>query len=95
MDSKFKNVPLEEDTRLLSQKIIYLSKFEVLHQIWRWDGIKGESIIFADEDVKDLSENDIKGLLRNSKFLHDKDSSLTFSQKGNGFTFLNFNFDPG
>ena len=95
MDNKFKNVPLEIETRLISAKAVQLDKFEVLHQVWSWEGIKGESIIFADEDVQGLSEDEIKKIVRDSDMLEDKGSNLTFAQKGNGFTFVNFNFSAG
>lgn len=94
MENKFNGVPLEDDTMLISSKKGNLGQFEILHQVWRWEGIKGESIIFADDDINDLSEDEIKELVRNSPQLTDKGSSLTFSQKGNGFTFVNFNFNP-
>ena len=70
-----------------------LGKYEIMYQIWSWDGIKGESIIFADADIKDLSEDEITEYVRSSPIVKDKESSMTFSQKGNGFTFVNFNFE--
>ena len=51
MSDKFKNVPLDDDTRILFQAIKKLNKYEVLYQLWSWDGMQGESIIFEDNDV--------------------------------------------
>ena len=70
-----------------------LGKYEIMYQIWSWDGIKGESIIFADADIKDLSEEEIKEKVRSSPMVTEKESSMTFSQKGSGYTFVNFNFE--
>ena len=92
MKEKFKNAPLDEGTRLTASNLVDLGEYEALHQVWRWEGIKGESVIFADEDVEALSEEEIKKLVRESGMLEDKGSKLTFSQKGTGFTFVNFNF---
>ena len=93
MSDKFKNVPVDDDTRILSQEIKRLDKFEALYQLWSWDGYKGESIIFSDDDVKNLSEAEIKEIIRKSSLLKDKESKMTFSQSGSGYTFINFNFE--
>ena len=94
MTNKFKDVPLDNDTRVLFEEIIKLGEYEIMHQMWSWDGIKGESIIFDDDDIKDLSEEEIKEKVRSSPLVKDKESSMTFSQKGSGYTFVNFDFDP-
>ena len=94
MSDKFKNVPLDDDTRVLLEEITKLGEYEIMHQMWNWDGIKGESIIFADADIKDLSEEEIKEKVRSSPMVTEKESNMTFSQKGSGYTFVNFNFDP-
>ena len=69
MSDKFKNVPLDDDTRVLFEEITKLGGYEIMHQMWSWDGIKGESIIFTDADIKDLSEEEIKEKVRSSPML--------------------------
>lgn len=49
--SKFENVPVEEDTKIIFEQEATLGEYEVLYQKWFWDGISAESIIFANEDV--------------------------------------------
>ena len=93
MSDKFKNVPIDDDTRILFQAVKKLDEYEVLYQQWSWDGYKGESIIFSDDDIKDLSENEIKEIVKTSSVLKDKESNLSFSQSGSGYTFVNFNFE--
>ena len=66
MDNKFKNVPLDEDTRLKSSRKIELEGLNALHQVWIWEDVRGESVIFADDDVKDLTEEEIKKLVLDS-----------------------------
>jgi len=93
VSGKFKNVPIDPDTDILFYKITKIDKYDVLYQIWNWDGIKSESIIFEDDDVKDLSEDEIREIVKTSLFLKDKESNMTFSQSGSGYTFVNFNFE--
>ncbi len=86
---KFTKVPVEQDTKIIFRREIKLGEYEVLHEKWSWDGISGESIIFLDEDVAHLSEEDIKKEVRE---LLNKDSKMTFKRNKSGFTFVNFNF---
>ena len=62
-------------------------------RLWSWDGTRAESIIFMDDDVKGLSEDEIKEIVKASSLLKDKESRMTFSQSGSGYTFVNFNFE--
>ena len=93
MSGKFKNVPIDPDTDILFYKITKIDKYDVLYQIWNWDGIRSESVIFEDDDVKGLSEDEIKEIVKSSSLLKDKESRITFSQSGSGYTFVNFNFE--
>lgn len=91
MNQKFKNVPLEPDTVILFEKPHTIGGFEVLYQIWQWENYQGDSIIFADEDVAGIDEEEIKNLVKtDSVFLPG--SGLTLKRGKSGFTFVNFNF---
>lgn len=92
VSDKFKTVPVENDTRVLHQKIITIGDYEVMHQKWGWEGIKAESIIFTNEDVADLTEAEIKELVKDSLQVEGDESKMTFSRSSKGFTFVNFNF---
>ena len=83
ISEKFKNVPVEEDTKILSRKLEKIGAYEVLHEKWFWDGIQAESIIFANEDIEGLNEEEVKNLVGESK---------TTYEKGDLYTFVNFNF---
>lgn len=91
MTDKFVNVPVEKDTRIIFQLESKLGDYDVLYQVWTWDGVTAESIIFANEDVAGLSEETIKEEVITSP-LAKKGSQLTVSRSESGFTFVNFNF---
>ena len=92
MSDKFKDVPVEHDTTIISQQETKLGEYTVLHQVWFWEGITAESIIFANEDVVDLSDHEIEMKVKTSPFLKP-DSSITMKRNRSGFTFVNFNFE--
>ena len=92
MSDKFINVPVDQETKILFQQLATLGEFEVLYQKWFWDGITAESIIFANQDVTGLGEEDIKNEVRSSPLVN-KDSKITFNCSDSGFTFVNFNFE--
>ena len=91
MSNKFKTVSVEKDTRILFHKEIKLDKYDVLHEKWFWDGIKAESVIFANEDVADLSDEEVELIVKSSA-LPKLGSSFTLKRLESGFTFVNFNF---
>lgn len=91
MSSKFENVPVESDTRILFQKELKCGDYDALHQKWFWDGIKAESLIFYSEDISELGDGDIQREVRSSPLVNS-DSKLTIKHSDTGYTFVNFNF---
>ncbi|WP_025209089.1 hypothetical protein [Hippea sp. KM1] len=92
MKSKFKDVPIDEDTTILFQQEARLGNYDVLYQKWLWDGIVAESIIFAKEDVKDLEDEEIEKLVKSSPIVKEG-SKITLKHSDSGYVFVNFNFD--
>jgi hypothetical protein len=90
--SKFNEVPVEADTRILFQEQTTLGEYEVLHQKWVWDGITAESIIFANEDIAGVTDHDLEMHVKAFRNLA-ADTSMTLKQSESGFTFVNFNFE--
>ena len=43
MNNKFAAVPIEKDTNVLFELNATLDDYDVLYQMWSWDGIKAES----------------------------------------------------
>lgn len=94
MNEKFANVPMESDTRLLIQADTQVNGIDALYQKWIWEGISAESLIFANADVANMNEIQLKKLVAESAFVTDKDIELMTNNKSeSGFTFVNFNFE--
>ncbi|MAM29323.1 MAG: hypothetical protein CMC13_09895 [Flavobacteriaceae bacterium] len=91
MKDKFKDLPLEEGTQIISSMEANIEDYEVVHQKWYWDGIHAESIIFFNEDVATLSEEQIKKEVTLCTAIVKEGSQMTF-KKGDKYTFVNFNF---
>ncbi len=86
---KFENVPVDLDTRIKQEEIIEVGGIPALYQQWSWEGLIAESIIFYNEDVEDLSDEDLFELI---SYHADPDGQYTVSRKGAVYTFINFNF---
>ncbi len=89
MHSKFANVTVETETRILCRKIINLDNVDVLHEHWCFDGITAESVIFANADITNLSQEDLEQIVKSSVLFKQGSCTVTF---GADFTFVNFNF---
>jgi len=63
MSNKFKNVPVEWDTKILFQQEIKLEDKDVIYQIWDWDGIKANSIIFISKDFDHQTDEELKNII--------------------------------
>jgi len=92
MTDKFKNVPVEEETRILFRKEAKLGNYEVLYEMWSWEGIQAESIIFATDDVSEMTDEELEKEVRKSPLVK-KESAVTIKRLDAGFTFVNFNFE--
>ena len=94
MNEKFANVTMESDTRLLIQADTQVNGIDALYQKWIWEGITAESLIFANADVVNMSEPNLKTLVMGSAFTEcDSPERMTYSQSESGFTYVNFNFE--
>ena len=93
MGEKFNSVPVEDDTKIIFQLECSFGKYDVLYQKWFWDGIMAESIIFDDEDVSELNDEEIEAELRESPLIKKANSCITIKRSESGFTFVNFNFE--
>ena len=91
MNSKFDTVPLEKDTNVLFELDASLDDYDVLYQMWSWDGITAESFIFLSSDIADLTDEEVQTLAKSSPMIK-ADSELTLVRHADGYTFVNFNF---
>ena len=91
MNNKFTAVPIEQDTNILFQLNATLEDFDVLYQVWSWDGVTAESFIFLSSDISDLTDDEVKTLAKSSPMIK-ADSEFTMVRHEDGYTFVNFNF---
>ncbi len=92
MTGKFDNVPVDDDTRIILQLETRLGPYDVLYQKWVWDGITAESLIFSNEDIAGIDEEDLIREVRASPWTKG-DTDITVKQSESGYTFVNFNFE--
>ncbi len=89
LNDRFKNVPLDNETKILSEHIVELGNYEALFQVWSWDGHIAQSIIFTETEAEKLSDDVIEKLIRTLKFI-DKEIELRINRSVKGYTFVNF-----
>ena len=68
-----------------------LDDYDVLYQMWCWDGITAESFIFLSSDIADLTDDEVKNLAKSSPMII-ADSDLTMTRHEESYIFINFNF---
>jgi hypothetical protein len=93
MGSKFANIPVDEDTIIIYQQEALLGNYSVLYQKWRWEYVVAESLIFANEDIADLSDEALTKEVKESPMMNKQNSRVTLKKTDDGFTFVNFNFE--
>ena len=91
MSKKFDSVPVEVDTKILSSNVSKLGKYDVLYQLWSWDGINGESLVFAAKDIAGLDDINLEKEVRKSPVVKSG-SEITINRSGSGFVFVSFSF---
>jgi len=90
--SKFCNVPVDKDTKILGEDQMKFLGYDILYQKWFWDGIYAESVIFHSSDVLDLSNEEIVELVNSSPIVKNKTNTTISRSDKNDFVFVNFNF---
>jgi hypothetical protein len=92
MSDKFKDVPLEADTRLLVNGLRSVGAYEALFQQWYWDGFFGKSFIFAEGDVEGLTDTELGAIvMATDESIEEED--ITITRRRNGYAFVNFGFE--
>lgn len=90
MNDKWKNIPLEPDTKLASEEIVKLGYLEAVHQKWTWDHIYGESLIFCATETQEHDLIQLTLMIQNSG-LAEQGTQFTFNTQAD-YQFVNFNF---
>ena len=95
MSDKFKNIPVDKETKIIMESPMKWGELDIVYQKWYWDGITAESIIFLSDDVKDMDDEALEKDVRDGPLVQG-DSKVTISRgdeyTGDEYTFVNFNF---
>ena len=89
---KFESIPADDGMQLLSQSAIEFDGYDAIHQRWRLDGVKGESVIFVTAEVAALSDEELKAMVLNSP-IAKPETRCTLQRNEEGYTFINLNFE--
>lgn len=93
LDSEFRNVSLEEDTKLNSLDMKTIGGFRCRYERWSWDGAQGESLIFLVKDVAHLSDDELAAIIiADPQSLVMTDAYTLKRNEESGFVFFNYNF---
>jgi hypothetical protein len=91
--SKFNNIPGQKDTKIIFRGETKFGDFHVVYEKWEWDGILAESIIFDEDDVSEMDDDEIINKVKDSPVFDDKlKKNNPTIRHINGFVFVNFNF---
>lgn len=94
MNEKSKNIPNDPDTDTLVHLETKFGLYDCVYQQWLFDGIKGNSLIFHKEDLKDIDIDSIKEEIKTSNLLTDESATITSSSNvTHDYVFFNFNFE--
>ena len=88
--SKFNNIPEQKDTKIIFREETRFGDFDVVYEKWEWDGILAESIIFDEDDVSEMDDDEIINNVKDSPLFDDK-GELTI-RHSSSFVFVNFSF---
>ena len=66
MMSKFNNIPEQKDTEIIFRAETRFGDFDVVYEKWKWDGILAESIIFDEDDVSEMDDDEIINQVKDS-----------------------------
>ena len=85
---KFGNLKTEADTILLLREPTIFQGFDVMMELWIYERIQAQSVIFYKKDVENLTDEDLKNIIID----HYETESVTLSRADSDYVFLNFNF---
>lgn len=91
MKEKFNDLTVDADTVLLMRVPITVGNTDAVYEKWQWDGIYGESVIFYNADIPNVSEEQLKNKVRRDTAIIQPDAQITFSKREK-YTFVNCNF---
>ena len=92
MMSKFNNISEQKDTKIIFRTETRFGDFDVVYEKWEWDGILAESIIFDEDDVSEMDDDEIINQVKDSPLFDDSIYKGEPTKRHiSGFVFVNFN----
>jgi hypothetical protein len=93
LDSEFRNVSLEDDTKIHSLNMKTIGGFRCRYERWSWEGTQAESLIFLVKDVAHLSDDELVAIIiADPKSLMLTDVYTLKRIEESGFVFFNYDF---
>lgn len=89
--NKFKDVKFEPDTKLLFFDYLIIDGLDCKYEIWSWDGIQGESLIFLKEDLKNFEKSFFETIVKKLKKENNLKLDITL-KSSNQYFYVNFGF---
>jgi len=86
-----KSIPKDKGTRIIDQYVLRIGDYEAVKQRWTWEGVLADSLIFVNDDVKALSDDELVTYI-NTHWDDEIIGSVTIKRSPQGFCFVNFNF---
>jgi hypothetical protein len=82
--------PVERDTQMFVQQFHRFGKIPVLLELWKWEGIIGQSAVFLSGDVEQWTDERLIALV--AEGVHADLEPVTV-RRFPDFTFVNYGFD--
>ena len=89
---KFDDVEIEKDTKIISVKYINIEGYDCRCEVWNWDGVIADSLIFYKYDFKKPYEISVIKIIESYINENYDDSKHTLKIDGN-YIFFNYNFE--
>lgn len=88
---KFDSVKTEKDTKVLSTQYIKVKNYDCRYEVWEWDGITAQSLIFCKSDFKEPIEDNILSICE--EYIGEEfDGSKHTFKTSRDYVFFNYNF---
>jgi hypothetical protein len=93
VNPKSKNIPTEQFKKVLLKEQIELCGYVVRYEIWAWEGCLAECLIFDNDEIGGLNDQEIETLVKTLDMIkYGIDMSF---HRMEDFTFVIFNFQVG
>ncbi len=81
---------VDSDTNILGSQYLQVGEYDLLIEVWSWEGITAKSLIFLSPQIQDLPDAEVEQLAGEILSLPEEEKS-TLSRKAD-FTYFNFGF---